>query len=128
MTLSIYVENRQNGWRNTLRALRVPFPLQWGRFLRGGDGEQIWKSVLKRTQNYCVDLLALYLRQMLIKIHYSNKVVNLRGSCRNNALPRPHRKSFSSLQYSVPACEKSFFLIQERNMLFVDLTVKYSLG
>ena len=77
MTLSIYVENRQNGWRNTLRALRVPFPLQWGRFLRGGDGEQIWKSVLKRTQNYCVDLLALYLRQMIIKIHYSNKVVNL---------------------------------------------------
>ena len=41
ITVSIYVENRQNGGRNTLRALRVPFPLQWGRFLRGGDGEQI---------------------------------------------------------------------------------------
>ena len=95
-----------------------------GPILRGGDGEQIWKSVLKRTQNYCVDLLALYLRQMIIKIHYSNKVVNLHGSCGNNALPRPHRKSFSSLQYSVPACEKSSLLIQERNMLFVDLTVK----
>ena len=47
------VEKRQNGGRLIQKALRVPLPLQWSRFLRGGDGsghfrsssERIWKSI-----------------------------------------------------------------------------------
>ena len=35
---SVYVEKRQNGERNSQKALHVIFPLQWGRFLRGRLG------------------------------------------------------------------------------------------
>ena len=54
------------------RALHVPFPLQWGRFLWGGDElfKVVWQTSLEvdleRTQNYCVELLALYQRPMII--------------------------------------------------------------
>ena len=45
-----------------------PIPFQWGRFLRRGDGsfQVIWRSDLERTQNYCVKLLSLYLRRIII--------------------------------------------------------------
>ena len=51
---------RQNGRRNSQKALRGPFPLQWRRFLRGRDGsfQVVWRTELKvyfeRTHNYCV--------------------------------------------------------------------------
>ena len=70
--LSIYVEKIQNGGRNSQKTLRVPFLIQWGRFLEGGDGlfQVAWRTDLgvhlERTQNYCVELLALYLRRMII--------------------------------------------------------------
>ena len=35
---SFYVTKRQNAGRKSQKALRVSFPLQWGRFLGGGDG------------------------------------------------------------------------------------------
>ena len=69
---SISVEKIQNGGRNSQKALRVPFLLQWDRFLEGGDGlcQVVWRTDLEvhleRTQNYCVELLALYLRRMII--------------------------------------------------------------
>ena len=95
---SIYVEERQNGERNSQRVLRIPPPPSppplWGRFLQGGDGlsQVVWRTDLEvdltRTQNYCVELLALYLRRTIIEIQYLDEVVNQRGSCRNNALPQ----------------------------------------
>ena len=63
---------RQNNGRSSQKALRVPFPLQWGRFLRGGDRpfQVFWRTDLKvdleGTQNYCVKLLALNLRRMIV--------------------------------------------------------------
>ena len=71
-----------------------PPPLLWGRFLQGGDGlpQVVWRTDLEvdltRTQNYCEELLALYLRRTIIEIQYLDEVVNQRGSCRNNALPQ----------------------------------------
>ena len=95
---SIYVEERQNGERNSQRVLRIPPPpsppLLWGRFLQGGDGfsQVVWRTDLEvdltRTQNYCEELLARYLRRTIIEIQYLDEVVNQRGSCRNNALPQ----------------------------------------
>ena len=64
-----YVEKRQNGGRSSQKALRVPSPLQWGRFLREEDGSfQVFYRTdlevgLERTQTHCV---ALYLREMII--------------------------------------------------------------
>ena len=75
-----------------------PSPLLWYRFLREGDGsfQVVWRTDLEvdltRTQNYCVELLALYLRQMIIDIQYSDEVVTQRRSCRNNALPQSPRE------------------------------------
>ena len=60
----VYVEKRQNGGRNSQKALRIPFRP----FLRGRDGSfqpvqrTYLKVCLERTQNY----LALYLRRMII--------------------------------------------------------------
>ena len=54
-----------------------PIPLQWGRFLRRGDGsfQVTWRTDvevdLERTQNYCMELLSLDLRLMIIEIQYS---------------------------------------------------------
>ena len=84
--------------RNSQRVLRIPPPpsprLLWGRFLQGGDGlsQVVWRTDLEvdltRTQNYCVELLALYLLRTIIEIQYLDEVVSQRGSCRNNALPQ----------------------------------------
>ena len=46
---SIYVEKRQNGRRNSQMALRVPFPLQWRLFLRGGNGS--WSLSVENNAN-----------------------------------------------------------------------------
>ena len=70
--LSEVCQKRQNGGRNSQKALRVPFPFQWGRFLKGGDGSfQVVGRThlevdLEQTQNYYVEYLALYLRRMII--------------------------------------------------------------
>ena len=48
-----------------------PIPPQWGQFLWGGDGsfQVIWQTDLEvdlgQTKNYCVELVALYLQQMI---------------------------------------------------------------
>ena len=68
-----FVEKRHNCRRNSQRALRVPFALQWGRFF--GEGTGHFKSSgevdLERTQIFCVELFALYLRRMIIELKYS---------------------------------------------------------
>ena len=48
-----------------------PIPYQWGQFLRRGDWsfQVIWGTELidlERAQNYCVELLSLYLCRMII--------------------------------------------------------------
>ena len=72
---SIYVQKRQNGGRNSQRALRVPFSFQWADFAGGGGGgEQVisgrlvkrFGSGFEKDKNYCVELLAIYLRRMII--------------------------------------------------------------
>ena len=68
---SIYVEKSQNGRWNSQKALCVSLPLHWSQFLWGGDRlfQVIWQTHLevdlKLTQNYCVELLALFLLQMI---------------------------------------------------------------
>ena len=64
---------RQNGGRIFQKVLRVPLTLQRGRLLRAEDGsfQVVWQTDLEEadlegTQNYCVELLALYLRRMII--------------------------------------------------------------
>ena len=63
-------QKRQNGGWNSQRALHVPFPHN-GANLWGGDGsfQVIWQTDLEvdleQTKNYCVELVALYLQQMI---------------------------------------------------------------
>ena len=67
----VHVEKRPNGRNGISRKLSMSlFP--WGRFLRGGDAsfQVVWRTDLEvdleRTQNYFVELLALYLRRIII--------------------------------------------------------------
>ena len=72
----MYIEERQNGERDPQKALRFPFPLNWGRVLWEGDEsfQVVWRTDLEvgleRTQNYCVDLLLV-------------KSLSLHGICRS---------------------------------------------
>ena len=72
-----YVKKRQNGGRNSQETLRVPFPLVMGPIFAGRDGsfQGVWQTDLEvdleQTQNYCVELYALYLRGMINLIQYS---------------------------------------------------------
>ena len=74
----VHVEKRPNGRNGISRKLFMSlFP--WGRFLRGGDAsfQVVWRTDLEvdleRTQNYFVELLALFfwLRRIIIYIQYS---------------------------------------------------------
>ena len=58
---SIYVQKRQNGGRNTQKALRVPFLFQLADFAGGGGGEDESFQVVWRT-----DVEVNYLRQKII--------------------------------------------------------------
>ena len=67
----VHIEKRPNGRNGISRKLFMSlFP--WGRFLRGGDAsfQVVWRTDLEvdleRTQNYFVELLALYLRRIII--------------------------------------------------------------
>ena len=67
-----YVKKRPNGGQISQKALHVPFPIQWGWFLQGGDMsfQVVWQTDLEvdleLTQNYCIELLALYFHRMII--------------------------------------------------------------
>ena len=80
-----------------------------------------------RTQNYYVELLALYLCGVNDYLNaVFDDVVSLCGSCRNKFMPSHHlyRKSFNFVAI-LSLCVKSLSL-QQRNMLliFVDCPVK----
>ena len=59
-------------WTELPEGFACPIPVQWVRFLRRGEGsfQVIWRTDLEvdleRTHNYCVELLSLYLRRMII--------------------------------------------------------------
>ena len=106
MEWAFSVEKRHNGTRLTQKTLRVPLPLQWGQFLRGGDGsvQVVWRTDLEvdleLTQNYWVELLALYPRRMIIKIQYSMMFLACSGAAETMPSHGPHGKSFNFLQFS----------------------------
>ena len=107
------------------RALYVPFPLLWGRFLWGG--EESFK-VVWRTSSGVIGPISTsndYLNTIFVKL------VSLWGSFRNHALPRSHGKSFNVLQFSLFPYKKGIFCRSPRRIetLFtwiVRRAVKYS--
>ena len=89
---------RQNGGRNSPKALRVPFPLQMGLIFAGRG-----RVISGRLANRFGSLFATNTKLLLGVIgpvsapnEYLNTVfddvVSLCGSCRNNALPRSLRE------------------------------------
>ena len=63
-----YVKTRQNGGWNSLKALHVPFPFQWGLFWWGGNRsfQVVWQTDLIGSQfgtntKLLEELLALYI-------------------------------------------------------------------
>ena len=114
----ICVAKRQNGGRNSQKALHVPFLLQWGRFLQGGvKSLQVRTDLeadLKRTQNYCMEYV---IGPISTLNDYPNTVFNdivsLCRSCRNNALPQSLREKLLTCCNFLPACEKSFLTRKE---------------
>ena len=68
MEWAFSVEKRQNGGRLNQRALRVPL---------GSFQDVLRKDLevdLERTQNYCVELFALYLRRMIVEIQFTTTI------------------------------------------------------
>ena len=70
---SIYIEKIQIGGGNSQQPLRIPsWPPSMGPILRRRDESfhvvlrTELEVDLKRTENYCLKLLALYLRRMII--------------------------------------------------------------
>ena len=98
-----YVKKRRNGRQNSQEALPVPFPLQWGRFLRVGDGsfQFVWwtdlEIDLERTENYCVELLALYrsTRNDYLNTVFSDVVILCRSLRNKRPSHGPDGKSFN---------------------------------
>ena len=119
---------RQNGGQLTQKALRVPFPLQWGRYLRGGDRsfQVVWRTDLEvnleRTQHYYTDLLALYLPRMIISIQYSMMLLACVGVAKTMPPPRSPREKLQLV--AILSLRVNSLSLQERNMLFVDRPVK----
>ena len=120
------------GRQNSQRALHASFPIQWSQFLRKGDRsfQVIWRKDLDvnlKTQNYCIELWALYLLQMMIQIqYYFDNCVSLCGSCSVETMPShgPHGKSLDLLQnYSLPVCEKSFL---KKGICYLQITLSNS--
>ena len=136
--LSMSKKDKMVGRQNSQKALHASFPIQSSQFLRKGDRsfQVIWRKDLDvnlKTQNYCVELLALYLHRMIIQIqYYFDDWVSLCGSCSAETTPShgPHGKSFNLLQnYSLPVCEKSFLTRKEYAICRSPCQIEtYSLG
>ena len=56
---------------------------------RGRSFQVVWRTDLKvdldRTQNCCVEFLALYLRQMIIRIYYSMMLLACAGAAETHS-------------------------------------------
>ena len=96
---------RQNGGRNSQKALRKPFPFSGADFLGEGtalfrlSGEQIWKLIRTNTKLFRGVFGPMSTPNDYLNAVFDN-VVSLCESCRNSALLRPHGKSFNLLQFS----------------------------
>lgn len=115
MEWAFSVEKRQNGGRLNRRALRVPL---------GSFQDVLRKDLevdLERTQNYCVELFALYLRRMIVEIQFSMKLL----ACPGAAETMPSHGPTGKLQLvAILSLYVKGLSSQERNILFVDLPLK----
>ena len=121
----VYVKKRQNGGRNCHKALRVPFPLQWGRFCGEGkdyfrsSGEHIWKSFWNGHKiiawSYWLYIYAEWLSKYIVQ-----------SPMRTNAEPMPFPRSpREKLQLvAVLSLQVKSLSLRERNIPFVDPSVK----
>ena len=103
-----------------LRRLCVSYPRFNGTDFCGEVTSHFWSSggQLKRAQTYCVELLALYLRGMIIQIQYSMTYL----ACAGTALTRFPAPPPLSLPLHPPPDGKSFNLLQLRVWTTKELT------
>ena len=88
--LPIKTKKKEKCGQSSQKALRVPSPLQWGRFLRGGKFGTNTK--LLRAVTGPISTRNDYLNTVF------DDVVSLRGSCRNKRPSHdPHGKRFNSV-------------------------------
>ena len=70
---------------------------------RGRAFQVVWRTDLEvdleRAQNYFVELLALYLRRMIIYMQYSMILLACAGAAETMPSHGPHGKSFNLLQF-----------------------------
>ena len=115
MEWAFSVENRQNSGRLNQRALRVPL---------GSFQDVLRKDLevdLERTQNYCVELFALYLRRMIVEIQFSMKLL----ACPGAAEQKPSHGPTGKLQHvAILSLYVKGLSSQERNILNVDRPLK----
>ena len=115
MEWAFSVEKRQNGGRLNKRALRVPL---------GSFQNVLRKDLevdLERTQNYCVELFALYLRRMIVEIQFSMKLL----ACPGAAEQKPSHGPTGKLQHvAILSLYVKGLSSQERNILNVDRPLK----
>ena len=129
MEASVSVQQRDKMADGPPRRLCVShFPLQCGRFFREKNGSlrTDLEVDFERTQNYCVELLALYLRRIIISMQYSIMLLACAGAAETMPFHGPQRKSFNLLQFSptsLPRCGKSL-LARKEHMLFVNRPIK----
>ena len=106
-----------------------PLPLQWGPTFTGIGGEGslqfVWRTDLeldlKRTQNYCVELFALYLRRMIVEIQFSMKLL----ACPGAAEQMPSHGPTGKFQHvAILSLYVKGLSSQERNILNVDRPLK----
>ena len=115
MEWAFSVEKRQNGGRLNQRALRVPL---------GSFQDVLRKDLevyLERTQNYCVELFALYLRRMIVEIQFSMKLL----ACPGAAEQMPSHGPTGEFQHvAILSLYVKGLSSQERNILNVDRPLK----
>ena len=102
MEWAFSVEKRQNGGRLNQKALCVPL----------GSFQLVWRTDLEvdleRTQNYCVELFALYLRRTIVEIRFSMMLLAFPGAAETMPSRGPHGKT-STCCNSLPVRKRSFF-------------------
>ena len=124
---SFFGDKRQNVGGISQKALGVHFPINRADFSGKGtghfksSGEQIWKSIGTNTELVRGVIGPISSPNDDLNIVFDD-VVSLRGSCRNNSLPRSPREKLqlvTILSLGVKARSS-----QERNTLFVDRPIK----
>ena len=124
---SFYGDKRQNVGGISQKALGVHFPINSADFSGEGtghfksSGEQIWKSIGTNTELVRGVIGPISSPNDDLNIVFDD-VVSLRGSCRNNSLPRSPREKLQLVRIlSLRVKARSS---QERNTLFVDRPIK----